>query len=355
MKVAKEIRIIALNNYIPKDDLLERLAVIAEEKKPLSLILEPNKYDSSCIVAKIGKETIGVVNGDDKRYVTQLLRNGVAFDCLRFLELYNPENETPILRYIALIDLEMVTPIEKGKDWAKWDYSFPVIEKLSGWNTIDYTAGLLERILSEGENDIQRIDDLVSDLTSSTLFDISVETTKAYEDLVFMLEMKDSEQKRIWKHILQRASTERRSKKTHTEKLPDWWNKCLASPESKDLRNTFASMVKEKYNITADVVPLERFQEKWKELEVNLQNLPYGLYEFIDDLGELYHRTFYHNIPRRKLQALMSALILRDWLKKMDKTHDKGGNNYYYIDGNYIHNGDLIQPGGTKIENRKDD
>ena len=355
MKVAKEIRIIALDIHLSEESFSEELRMIAEEMMPLSIVLEPNSYDSTCIAAKIGTKTIGVVNRDDKRYVIQLLTNGVAFDSLRFLSLHQKENETPIIRCTAWIDLEKVEPITEGEEWSSWNYEFPVIERISDWNNVDYVAGLLERAIMDSNSKPQTIDNLVEQLTSYTRFDISVETTIAYENLAFMLEMNSSEQNALRKHILQRASTERRTKRTHEEKLPDWWNMCLASPEAKNLRDTFSSLIKEKYGITDAVIPTETYLIEGKLLEQNLQKLPYGLYEHISSLGELYHRVFYRNIPRKKLKELLSALVLKDWLDKMNSNNQGVGNTYYYVGRDYIQHGDNIYPGGTKVEGKEPD
>ncbi|MCQ2220451.1 MAG: hypothetical protein MJZ12_03605 [Prevotella sp.] len=355
MKVAKEIRIIALDIHLAGESFSEELEMIAEKKMSVSIVLEPNSYDSTCIAAKIGTKTIGVVNKDDKRYVMQLLSNGVAFDSLRFHSLYKKDNETPIIRCTAWIDLEKVEPITAGQEWSEWNYKFPVIERISDWSNVDYIAGLLERAIMDSNSETKTIDDLVEQLTSYTRFDISVETTIAYENLAFMLEMHDTEQNAQWKHRLQRASTERRTKRTHEEKLPDWWNMCLASPEAKDLRDCFASLTKEKYGITDAVIPTETFLKEGKLLEQNLQKLPYGLYEYTDSLGELYHRVFYRNIPRQKLKELLSALVLKDWLDKMNSSNQGVGNTYYYVGRDYIQNGDNIYPGGTKVEGKEPD
>ena len=140
---------------------------------------------------------------------------------------------------------------------------------------------------------------------------MSIETTKLYDDLLFLLETRQRNAWREYINMLQHASTVRRTDNRRKAFIDNWWPEFLESEAVNRLCQKFvANIAKEGKMLSEDVIA-----QYLEELNITLRRLPYDLYMYVDNLKDLWSVVYYTQIPREKFHKLLSALALRDRLQ----------------------------------------
>ena len=316
MTIIKEIRGVALQKFLPSGvDLTAWLDNIqAKRHKAVIRYLKDNPCDSTCMVMSVDNVDVCYVNSDDKRFVKPLIDKSGYGECeADFMEVYRPENGTPILRYTIVVDLEEVEKIRPGEEWDNWDYTGPLLLSIGNINNAGHYANCIKKaILSGTEGICDTTAALIDDFAEATLIDMSVETTQLYDDLLFLLE---TNRRSVWReyiNMLQHASTVRRTDNKRKAFIENWWPKFLESDVVNRLCQKFAADIAKKGNMLSPKVNKKNLEE----LNLALRRLPYDLYMYVDNLRDMWSVVYYTQIPRDKFHKLLSALALRERLQR---------------------------------------
>lgn len=316
MTIIKEIRGVAIQRFLPSGmDLMAWLDNIeAKRHKAVIRYQKDNPCDSTCMVISVDDVDVCFVNADDKRFVKPLIEQSGCEECeADFLEVYRPENGTPILRYTVVVDLEDVEKIEPGEEWSNWDYNGPQLLSIGKINNAEHYANAIKKAIARGTDGIcDATARLINEFVEATLIDMSIETTKLYDDLVFLLETR---QRSVWREyieILQHASTVRRKDCRRKAFIENWWPEFLEGEAVNRLCQKFAAEIAREGKMLGGPVIAQYLEE----LNITLRRLPYDLYMYVDSLKDLWSVVCYTHIPREKFHKLLSALALRDRLQR---------------------------------------
>lgn len=316
MTIIKEIRGVALLKFLPSGvDLTAWLDNIqAKRHKAVIRYLKDNPCDSTCMVMSVDNVDVCYVNSDDKRFVKPLIDKSGYGECeADFMEVYRPENGTPILRYTIVVDLEEVEKIRPGEEWDNWDYTGPLLLSIGNINNAWHYANCIKKAIVSGTEGIcDTTTALIDDFAEATLIDMSVETTQLYDDLLFLLE---TNRRSVWReyiNMLQHASTVRRTDNKRKAFIENWWPKFLESDVVNRLCQKFAADIAKKGNMLSPKVNKKNLEE----LNLALRRLPYDLYMYVDNLRDMWSVVYYTQIPRDKFHKLLSALALRERLQR---------------------------------------
>ncbi len=316
MTIIKEIRGVALLKFLPQGmELTAWLDNIqAKRHKAVIRYQKDNPRDKTCMVMSVDDVDVGYVNSDDKRFVKPLIDRSGCGECeADFMEVYRPEGGTPIVRYTVVVDLDDVEKILPGEEWDNWDYEGPQLLSIGNINNAGHYANSIKKaILSGTEGICDATASLIGVFAEATLIDMSVETTKLYDDLLFLLETR---QRNVWReyiNMLQHASTVRRTDNKRKAFIENWWPEFLESDVVNRLCQKFASDIAKEGKMLIPKV-IKKYLE---ELNLALRRLPYDLYMYVDSLEDMWSVLYYTQIPRDKFHKLLSALALRERLQR---------------------------------------
>lgn len=315
MTIIKEIRGVALQKFLPSGvDLTAWLDNIqAKRHKAVIRYLKDNPCDSTCMVMSVDNVDVCYVNSDDKRFVKPLIDKSGYGECeADFMEVYRPEDGTPILRYTVVVDLDDVEKIVPGEFWSKWDYTGPLLLNIGKINNAEHHYNAVKRAILSGTDGIcDATAKLIDEFVEATLIDMSVDTTKLYDDLLFLLETNKRSVWREYINMLQHASTVRRTDSRRKAFIENWWPEFMVSEAVNRLYQKYmADMARQ-----GKIVGKEVNSQYLEELNTALRGLPYDLYMYVDNLKDLWSVVYYTQIPRDKFHKLLSALALRDRLQ----------------------------------------
>lgn len=315
MTIIKEIRGVAIQRFMPSGMDLTAWLDHIEAKRHRAVIRyqKDDPYDSTCMVMSVDDVDVCYVNSDDKRFVKPLIEKSGCEECMAdFLEVYRPENGTPILRYTVVVDLDDVEKIVPGEEWSEWDYTGPLLLSIGKINNAEhYYNSIKKAILGGTEGISDATARLIDEFVEATLIDMSIETTKLYDDLLFLLETRQRNAWREYINMLQHASTVRRTDNRRKAFIDNWWPEFLEGEAVNRLCQKFvANIAKEGKMLSEDVIA-----QYLEELNITLRRLPYDLYMYVDNLKDLWSVLYYTQIPREKFHKLLSALALRDRLQ----------------------------------------
>jgi len=312
MTIDKEIRAVALKIFHPDEAELDKMLSNLDRIQPIVNVkyAESNPKDPTCMEIMLGLQTLGYVNKDDKRFVEPLLRSNTTCEA-QFLEVYREEGHTPIVRFTVTVDLDEVEPLVAGEEWEKFVYSFNRLKMLEELSTVEYTGHLLKDWLQKKkECEYTTLDELVESFISASLFDMSVETSAVYDDMLFYLETGRNRNRKLINN-LQRGSTIRRTDRARKKFLTEWWPNFMKGELVKRLCEEFVATLKGKNaELTDDV-----FMKEYHRLDQELRTLPYDLYTHIDDLNEFWGGLYYTLVPKSKFIDVLSGIVLRTKLK----------------------------------------
>lgn len=313
MTIDKEIRCVALYQFEHDKAKLEQLLELIEETQPQVKIryARTNYYDPTCMEVFLGLHPIGYVNTDDKRYVEPLLR-GVDFCVADFLEVYCEKNHAPMIRFLVTVNLDEVKPLVAGVEWDNWVYTFPVMPMTEVLSTLVCAGDMLrDRLVNNIPGIFPTREELVESFVKASLFDMSVETSERYDDLMFYLET-SRERNRMLINTLQHGSTVRRTDRMRDKFLLEWWPKFLMSENAKRLCRKFALSLAQRYGeITEDII-----NQEYLLLKEELVKLPYALYGKVNNIKAFWGGLYYTKIPRQKFLEVLSAMVLYINLKE---------------------------------------
>ena len=203
MTIIKEIRGVAIQRFLPSGmDLTAWLDHIeAKRHRAVIRFQKDNPYDSTCMVMSVDDVDVCYVNSDDKRFVKPLIEKSGCEECMAdFLEVYRPENGTPILRYTVVVDLDDVEKIVPGEEWSEWDYTGPLLLSIGKINNAEHYYNSIKKAILGGTDGIcDATARLIDEFVEATLIDMSIETTKLYDDLLFLLETR---QRNAWREYI---------------------------------------------------------------------------------------------------------------------------------------------------------
>lgn len=313
MTIDKEIRCVALKRFQPDGDKLNAELDMLERIRPEVRIKyrRDNCVDVSCMEIWLGLKVIGYVNADDKRYVEPILRESGSCPA-RFLEVYREEGHTPIVRFLVMVDLDEVMPIKAGAEWEKWEYTFAVVPMIDDLSTVGFTGDMLKEMLMKGKmDDCMTVDELMESFVKASMFDMSVETTRRYDDLLFFLET-SRQRNRNYINMLQQGSTVRRTDRMREKFLQEWWPGFMASEVARRLYKSFATDMERKHGgITEACITME-----YDNLHRELMMMPHSLSDDMNDIATMWAKMYYTNIPRKKFIEVLSAITLYTRLKE---------------------------------------
>jgi len=307
MTTDKEIRAVALQIFQPDAVKLEAQLIQMEKTHPHVRIRynRNNEYDSSCMEIVLGLNVIGYVNTDDKRYVEPLLRERES--CVaEFLEVYREKGHTPIIRFLITVDLDDVESLKAGEEWENWTYSGPVVLELDSLRTVSYTGNMIrDMLVNKTQDESVSAEELIEAFVDASLFDMSVETSIVYDDLLFYLEMSRN-RNRQYINALQHGATVRRTDRVRDQFLEKWWPEFLSGEIARRLCKTFVvEMVKRHGSNSKDILIHE-----YEQLKAQLISLPYSLNEKLKDIKAMWATMYYTKIPRPKFLEVLSAMIV---------------------------------------------
>lgn len=316
MTIDKEIRGNGLIFFLPPGvDLNARLEGL-ESKKNRAVIryMRGNPYDATCMVISVDGEDIAYVNADDKRFVAPLLKESADGTCeAEFLEVYRPVEGTPIVRYVVTVNLDDVDRLMPGELWNSWDYDGLQLLRIGDIYNADFCAATIMKAVRKGAEGIcEETGRMIEMFAEATLIDMSVDTTRLYDDVLFLLETRHRAIWREYINTLQHASTVRRTDKKRMAFTENWWPEFLESEVVQRLCNQFGGeMARQGKVLTKSVL-----KAQLKVLDEVVLRLPYDLHLYADHIDELWSVIYYTQIPRDKFHKLLSALALRARLKR---------------------------------------
>ena len=317
MLVRKEIRIVGLGFCKPDGMTLQDWVEGLKDKSCFISYDRTNEFDSNCMVARVDGDAIGNVNADDQRFVEPLLVNAAFTEC-EYKECYYTDSGNAILRYTIIIDLEDVSRFLPGEAWNDWSYDGELMPVIEDWKGVEFHLALLKRQLVMSVTPDRMVVEMCLDaIEKSSLNDLSYETTNDLMDLSFMMEMNSSPYCAEWKNRIQQISTHRRSRRVVSASINRWYQNLLKGEEVRRMLELYNKtlMLRCKHENITDTRPL--LKEEFDKVDCCLENLPYRLYNSIEDFDTLYRQAFYTKIPRAKLLELFSACILRFFLKDL--------------------------------------
>lgn len=306
MTIQKSIRCVALSRYIPVGVCLEeRLSDI--EKTLSSAYIRyagNNAFDSSCMIVSCMGEDIGMVNADDTRYVAPLLRNSIECEAT-FSRVYRSEGHTPVVFFDVTVDVCDVS-LKPAQEWTNWHYDGVQLQRIGDIASIPFLAEMIKKCVSGGRNVNEAVmGRYIEQFVSASEIDPSVETSNAYDDIIFFMEWKGGGVYDRWRDELQHASTGRRTERRYRYMMEQWWPKFVADNAANMSRRLALKMRSEGGEINDKVL-----EKVYADIDGTLALLPFDMYADVADISRMWGKMFYSHIPQSKFCEVMSALVL---------------------------------------------
>lgn len=328
MKIQKLIRIGSLQYFRSKESESEQMERMERERPMFTIRQQPsNKYDPGALIVEQGRRKIGYVNVDDKKWIHPLMKQGVGNVCsVRFDRVVWPREEgsSAVLKCKVEIEMDEVEEPEAEVDWGEFRYTFPQLPVTSSMDDLHYALEMLRtKLCGKVEGLDIDVRDLLETVMENCCFDMSHETTGAINEICFALEMQGEEE---WLEMLEAASTHRRSSRGAQE-LREWLQRLMESEEAdyqwRCYENEAMRMMGRPW------VNPEHLRHDMMEVEQQLLSLPSDLYMHIGEPERLLRSAFYLGITEEKQMELLSALVLRETMRKkttprhMEETPDE--------------------------------
>lgn len=338
----KQISVVRLTDHVPDGLTLDEWLVQLEEAKEDVFVCRAVEIKGNPLVAMQGEKVIGVVNTNCLRFINQLLVDDPEGFFARFKRVSRSENHHPALRYNVVIDAERIEPIVPDEKWKEWVYTGPRLRRfISSVSPSALLKQLTKKVMDDDECEYGDVKHLISALQESMLYDMSVDTTDAIDDVMFWLECRRSPEADKILEELEGATTKRRTQSCRQLFASKVWPEFLCSNVCKEMWEYFCRKHMKDGKIDDD--SLTAAYEKYLG---ELRDLPYELYMHADDVCKLSSMIFYKHITYDKQIDLFSCLALGFWVKKWQKGEvrfEKGADGkvemYFNMQGcNYIEN-----------------
>lgn len=352
----KEITIVRIKDYVPEGMTLEEhLDIVEREALPVTISFDPtNTHDkeAKCATLPTG-EVLGLVNSDSHRYIKAMMEKNDRHTCAgQFVEVVRREGHTPVIVYKVLINLEEVEKLKAGEDWNLWDTDLPVCSHFGDMDSVHRLATLLTNDFLTGE-DKPYYTVLIEKLEKASLYDMSVETTIAYDDICFLLESNRTANMKIYKNLLQHATTVRRTDRMRKSFVEKWWPEVLESDPIVGMWNEYMKTLCVQNKIKADgKISQKLVKAELERIDENLKRLPYKLYFSIGNVADLFSGMFYTKIPRQKQKKLLSVMALKYKLEEIQDKKSIRVNNLFVNGGvsfGSANIGDVLNDNAMKI------
>ena len=339
MTIQKSIRCVALSRYIPVGGSLEeRLSNIEKTLSSAHIRYAGNNaFDPNCMIVSCMGMDIGMVNADDTHYVAPLLKNNIVCEAT-FSRVYRRKGHTPVVFFDVTVDVRDVS-LRPAQEWENWHYGGVQLQKIGSIDDIAFLAQMIKRCVSGGSNTNEAVmRNYTEQFINASEIDPSVETSNAYDDIIFFMEWKGGGVYDEWRDMLQHASTERRTERRYRNMMEQWWPK-FVEDNAASLSYRLALKMKAEGRELNDSI----LTEVYADIDGTLALLPFDMYADVSDISRMWGKMFYSHIPQAKFREVMSALVLhaafRDAFSgKRPLIDSRTVIENYKIMGNYINN-----------------
>ena len=306
MTIQKSIRCVALSRYIPMGGSLEERLSDIEETLSSAYIryAGDNAFDSNCMIVSCMGMDIGMVNADDTHYVAPLLKDRVECEAT-FSRVYRREGHTPVVFFDVTVDVGDVL-LQPAEEWANWHYDGVQLQKIGGIADIPFLAQMIKRCVSGGcDADDAVMRRYIERFISASEIDPSVETSNAYDDIIFFMEWKGGGVYDRCRDELQHANTGRRTERRYRHMMEQWWPKFVADNTANMSYRLALKMRSEGRELNDSIL-----EKVYADIDGTLALLPFDMYADMSDISRMWCKMFYSHIPQEKFCEVMSALVL---------------------------------------------
>ncbi|MBQ4229437.1 MAG: hypothetical protein II675_06555 [Bacteroidaceae bacterium] len=296
------------------------LAVMAELEKqhPEVLLVTEHTHDYGIIVrALIGTEYRGVVSRFDIEQVLRMMQHDSTATLVGQLAETDLEGRC----FTVCIDGDYPTPDTPNDNqtgiWSNWQWTgAPLLDSTADDRRLDISLKVtLAGLRQSGKIDKQTLLEHLDIVLKHARWDISRETQKQLNEVRNLLgQHTDNDLRALapkFRHTLTALGSKKRTKEFQDTYLPE----LCRSDEAGRMRQQWYDMHKAELGNLKQWEPTINTQ--LEAIENCLMSLPADLCYQRDLFGDLMHRLLYLDIPRRKLNMLLSALVLRRLLRRL--------------------------------------
>ena len=310
------IQITGVQYACPETDIPAVMAEM-EQEKPEVLLVTEQTHDFGVIVrALIGTAYRGVVSRFDLEPVLRMMQHDGTSVLVGQVSDTDPEGRC----YNIRISGDYPTPSDTTDDtpdpWADWHWTgAPLLDSSPDDTRLDISIKVaLAELQRNGRMNRQTLLEHLNLILQLARWDVSRETQQQLSQIRLLVSRHPDPDVRALAPQLRRTLTDmggmERTKEFHDIYLPQLCQSAAAE-----------RMYGQWYTIhKAELGNVELWQptitQQIESIEASLMKLPADLCYQKDLFGALMHRLLYQNIPRRKLQMLLSAIVLRQLLRK---------------------------------------
>lgn len=316
MKIKKQVRVGTLWKFRP-EGMSEEAQLMAFEKEKPNLLVIPesnNPADHEALLVMKGRGKVGYINADDKRWLMPAIKNSNRGCLIEFDHVVRANDEgSALLKYAIEVEPTDVAPLQPSQCWDDFSYTYPLIDDVAEIDTLNYAFNELLSIIKGNDDGVMQPADCVQLICDNCKYDMSTETTQLINDCCFELEIQGNKNMVRLQEHLERASTHRRSRVGEME-YEEWFNKLVSGALARKQLKLYLNEICKKQHSSS--VSNEQMNSDLNQIYLQLLNMPFTLSLYIDSPAKLMHMAFYKNINRIKQKELLSALVLRQSLKK---------------------------------------
>lgn len=291
---------------------IELLTSIDKERPRMRVVSEhENGFDLDCFAVKWGRKHCGYL-----RYKAEvkavahaaLVESGKEYFRAQVSDVMIAENG--YFRLVVQLEHDPMECMPCEDLWSKWDMEIPPLRP--NRQEMDYQDALmmLSDVLDEQDPDPEELQEYAEGIIRLGRHSLCRESKLATEQLISRLEGVDGMHAAASEldHLLSGMCNQRRE----IERRDMWWPSVLASEEAQEVIRTWRNQ-KDIYLHQASNLELT---ELLTEIEAGLMAIPTLASPDLDDEVLLLARAYYTGIPEAKWRKLLSALILRRWLRQ---------------------------------------
>ena len=303
-------------------DIAAVMAALEQQKPEVLLVTEQTSDFGIIVRALTGTIYRGVVSRFDLERVLAMMRH----DGTSVLVGQATETDHEGRCYTVRISGDYPAPNETDADapnlWAEWKWTgAPLLDCSDDDRRLDVSLKVAMAELQHNGciNKLTLLEHLNRIIRLAT-WDVSRETQQQLEQIRRLVGSHADLDIRALAPQLRHTLSALGSKKRTREFQDTYWPLLCQSTEAERMRQQWCAF--HKADLTDITLWHQTISQQSEAIEACLAQLPAELCYQKDQFGQLMHRLLYLNIPRRQLLMLLSALVLRQYLRRQLELSD---------------------------------